>query len=78
MTRLLDPIVVVAHRLGYQGERLGHTSCGFVSNCPVSEAWKTEASWPMHVRDKLTILLSVSNICIYIYNIYIYWTVILL
>ena len=44
MTKLLDPIVVTALRVGFPGESHGPATCGFACNCPEPEAWITEAS----------------------------------
>ena len=40
----LDPIVATALRLGFPEESFAPTTCGFACNCPVPEAWTTEAS----------------------------------
>ena len=40
----LDSIVITAIRVGFQGESLGFDTGGFACNCPVPEAWTTEAS----------------------------------
>ena len=39
----LDPIEIIALRVGFPGENIGTTTCGFVCNCPVLEAWTIEA-----------------------------------
>ena len=44
MAKSLDPIVVTALRVSFSGECLGAATGGFACNCPVPEAWKTEAS----------------------------------
>ena len=43
-TKSLDPIAVIALRVGFQGESHGPATCEFSSNCPEPEAWTTEAS----------------------------------
>ena len=43
-TKSLDPIVVTALRVGFPGESHGPATCAFACNCPVPEAWTTEAS----------------------------------
>ena len=43
-TKLLDPIVVTALRVGFPRESHGPATCGFACNCPEPEAWTTEAS----------------------------------
>ena len=43
-TKSLDPIVVTALPVGFQRESLGPVTCGFACNCPMPEAWTTEAS----------------------------------
>ena len=43
-TKSLDPIVVAALRVGFQGESHGPATCGFACNCPEPEAWTMEAS----------------------------------
>ena len=40
----LDPIVVTALQVGFQGESHRPATCGFACNCPEPEAWTTEAS----------------------------------
>ena len=40
-TKSLDPIVVTALRVGFQGESHGPATCGFACNCPEPEAWTT-------------------------------------
>ena len=42
-TKSFDPIVVTALRVGFPGESHGPATCGFACNCPVPEAWTTEA-----------------------------------
>ena len=44
-TKSLDSIVVAALRVGFSGDSLGRATGGFACNCPVPEAWTTEASW---------------------------------
>ena len=44
MTMSLDPIVVTSLWLGFSGEGLRPATGGFSCNCPVPEAWTTEAS----------------------------------
>ena len=44
MTMSLDPIVVIALRVGLPVESHGPATCGVACNCPVPEAWTTEAS----------------------------------
>ena len=43
-TKLLDPIVVNALRVGFPGESHGPATCGFACNCLEPETWTTEAS----------------------------------
>ena len=42
-TMSLDPIVVIALRVGFPGESHGPATCGFACNCPEPEAWTTKA-----------------------------------
>ena len=42
-TKSLDPIVVTALRVGFPGECHGPATCGFACNCPVPDAWTTNA-----------------------------------
>ena len=43
-TKSLDPIVFTALRVGFPGESHVRATCGFACNCPVPEAWTTEAA----------------------------------
>ena len=43
-TKSLDPIVVTALLVGFQGESHEPATCEFACNCPEPEAWTTEAS----------------------------------
>ena len=42
-TKSLDPIVVTALRVDFPGESFGTVTGGFVCNCPMPEAFTTEA-----------------------------------
>ena len=57
-TKLLDPVIVTALRVGFPAESHGPTTCVFACNCPEPEAWTTEASGQGQVRTILTNALS--------------------
>ena len=46
-TKSFNPIIVTAIGMDFQGESFGPTTGGFACNCPVPEAWITEA-WQIH------------------------------